>query len=327
MATAPNIDESLVKSILAEVQTELDSMMKSEMLAKARPGESTPGEGEEDSSKTDPSGDNTSAAASSPDAASASPDASSDDGSASAPPPDASASPPADDGSAPPDASAPAPGGDPAADQGPIDPAQLVAEYSKLSLEDKKLHYQALKEAIIQDMASAGGDASASAAPPMDASASASAPPAAPPGPPAPDASAPALKAEKGMAGQKPGESATKAPDGMKEHPEANGENPLHKAEAEVAALRKELTETHQAVAGMAKALQHVMETPMRKSVQFAADLPAPAVDVSKMSPEQVRSKLADKVKEGTLSKSDKDLVIKFEMNKVKADQVAHLLK
>jgi len=54
---------------------------------------------------------------------------------------------------------------------------------------------------------------------------------------------------------------------------------------------------------------------------------PAATVDVSKMSREQARAKLSEKVAAGTLSKSEKDLVIGFDTGKVKADQIAHLLK
>ena len=79
----------------------------------------------------------------------------------------------------------------------------------------------------------------------------------------------------------------------------------------------------------LVKAVKYVVEAPMRKSVKFAADAPVatPVVDVAQMSREQVRAKLREKLQTGTLSKSDKDLMIQFDTGRVKADQIAHLLK
>jgi hypothetical protein len=190
-----------------------------------------------------------------------------------------------------------------------------MAEYSKLSPEDQKLHYMCLKQVLMQTLAGAGG-ADGSAPPPAGADASAGAPPpaASPPaasapaaaGPPPPDASAPAP--------------ALKAEIGMKEDTKANGENPLHKAEIDAA--------VQAAILPLVKAVKHVLEAPLRKSVQFAADHTIPVVvDTSKMSREQMRAKLSEKLQAGTLSKSDKDLMIKFDTGEVKADKIAHLLK
>lgn len=333
MSNTAQIDENQLDSILAEVERELGKLAKSEAgLAKARPGESTSAEDKPDESTTDPKGDNTSAASASPDPASASPDAS-----GSAPPPAASASDPDGDGdvdagpgasaatdpdadgAGSPDASA---GGDPAADQGPIDPQALMAEYTKLSPEDQKLHYMCLKQVLMQTLAGAGAD-DGSAPPPAGPDASAGAPPAAAPpaaSPPA-DASAPAP--------------ALKAESGMSNDPKANGDlskvtggGSLSKSEFD-AAVEAKVRET---MLPLVKAVKHVVEAPMRKSVQFKADLAkteaaAPAVDVAQMSREQVRAKLSEKIQAGTLSKSEKDLVVAFEFGKVKADQIAHLLK
>lgn len=319
-----SINEKQLTDILSEVQKELDTMMKSELetLAKARPGEETTGEGQEDSSKTDPTGENTSAASESPDAASASPDASGSDSSPPAADASASAS-PAGDGSAPPadasaspDGSAPA---DPAAQAGPIDPMQLMAEYAQLPPEDLKAHYLACKEALVQVLGAAGADdGSAPPAPGADASA------AAPPPPPPAAASAPA-------AGSPPPggptlKSEVPSGDKLKSPGPAIGENPLHKTEAEFqAAIDAKVEET---VAPLIKVVKMIVETPLRKSIAFAADLPASKdVDVSKMSRETIRAKLSEKIKTGTLTKSEQDLVIDFDTGRVKADAVAHLLK
>jgi hypothetical protein len=296
------IDDAKLQSILTEVTSELDTMMKSEMekLAKARPGEETTGEGEGDKSKSDPKGTSTSASDPAP-AASATPDAS---GSDSAPPAaDASASPPADDGSAPPADDGSASGSqDPAAEQGPIDPQQLMAEYSKLPPEDLKMHYLACKEALVQVLGAAGGDDGS--APPPDASASAPPPAAAPP----PDAGSvpPTMKSEKGteLKAQQPG----------------TGENPLHKAEVRVQNLEG-------AVSVLTAAVKKVMEAPLRKSVTSVADLaPVAAAAPVPTTREGIRAKLKT-LDFGKLSKSDRELISGFDLNTVQADKVLHLLK
>jgi len=82
------------------------------------------------------------------------------------------------------------------------------------------------------------------------------------------------------------------------------------------------------AIGPIVKAVKLIVESPMRKSIAFAADLPkSETVDVTTLSREQIRAKLSEKIKAGNLSKSEKDLVINFDTGKVKADAVAHLLK
>ncbi len=342
------ISEEQLNGILSQVNSELEVMFKNERpnLVKARPGEETPGEGsdKDDSSATDPSGDNTSDSGPPADATGSPTDASASD---SAPPADDASAASADPGAAPPaDGSAPA---DPAAEAGPIDPQQLMAEYAQLPPEDLKAHYLACKEALIQVLGapSGGPDASAPAdtssatppaPPPPDAASAAPAPPppaadasaGAPPppaGPPADDSAGPTLKAEKGMAGQKPGESATKAPDGMKDDPKANGENPLHKAELD--ALKVKVDEVNAVSGALLAIVKKVVEKPLRKSVQFLADVTpaATAPDVTKMSRDQIRAKLKVVASSATLKKSDRDLITGYDLNTVKADQIAHLLK
>ncbi len=171
-----SIKDTQLKSIIAEVHTELDAIFKSEKekLLKAHPGEEISSEVPADESATEPS---------EPSAAPAAPEA-------SAAPSD---SPPVD-ASAPPEGDAPAadaaPEGDPAADaSGDFD--GLVGEYSKLHPEELKAHYMACKQALFAIMGAGGPP------PGADAGAGSPPPPAAPPAPPIADQSAPALKAEK----------------------------------------------------------------------------------------------------------------------------------
>lgn len=323
MSNKKTIDDKQLQSILSEVTSELDTMMKAEMekLAKARPGEETTGEGEDSKSKTDPKGESTSKKDPAPAEAASGDSAGSDSaGSDSAPPAaDASASSADAGGSAPPaDASAGGadPGSasaDPAAQGGPIDPQALVAEYAQLPPEDLKMHYLACKEALVQVMGAAAGapgaDPSAAGAPPPDASASAG-PPAAAASAPAPgaDPTAPTLKSE--------------VPSGNKlsSPGPANGENPLNKAEQDVAALKEQ-------VGILTKAVKKVFEAPLRKSITSVADLGAPATaPVASMSRETIRAKLKN-VNLAPLSKADRELIAGYDLGTVKADQVAHLLK
>lgn len=120
----------------------------------------------------------------------------------------------------------------------------------------------------------------------------------------------------------------------MSNDPKANGD--LSKVTGGASLSKSEFdaavnAQVEAAIAPLFKAVKHVLEAPLRKSVKSVADLgtaPAPEVDVSKMSREQIRSKLSEKLKAGTLSKSEKDLMIGFDTGKVKAIQIpAHLLK
>jgi hypothetical protein len=190
-----------------------------------------------------------------------------------------------------------------------------MAEYSKLPPEDLKMHYLACKEALVQVLGAAGGDAgSAPPAPGPDAS-----------GPP-PAPADPTMKAEKGMAGQKPGESATSVPEGgMKDDPKANGENPLHKAEVE--ALNVKINQTNAAVEALVGAVKHVLEAPLRKSVISTADIAPPAADLTKLSRDEIRAKLKVVASSPTLSKSDRELITGYDLKTVKVDKIAHLLK
>ena len=314
------ISEAQITSLVREVEKELGSLAKAEAekeaerLAKARPGEQSTAESSpaDDNSASDPSGDDTSAASASPDSASPAPgaadasSAASDDGSASAPAPgadDGSASAAPDDGSA---------GGDPAADQGPIDPAQLMAEYSKLSPEDQKLHYYALKQVLFQSAAAAGGVGSAAPAGPAGPDASAS-----PAGAPPVDGSAPTIKAEGAeMKAQQPG----------------TGENPLHAVSKSEKEIAERLAKTEVAVAGLVKALQVAIETPLRKSVKFAADLKKgeeaqASKDPAAMSRDEIRAKLKEVATDKKLSKADRELINGYDLKHVTVDKIAHLLK
>jgi hypothetical protein len=205
-----------------------------------------------------------------------------------------------------------------------------MAEYSKLSPEDLKAHYLACKEALIQVLGAPGADdggsaapmppdASAAGGPPPGADASASAPPPPPPAPagppPADDTGGPTLKAE------------ISSGDKLKSPGPENGENPLHKAE--MAELNKKIDEANAVSAALLQVVKKVVEKPLRKSVQFLADVtPVPAaVDVTKMKREEIRAKLKVVASSTSLKKSDRDLITGYDLNTVKADQIAHLLK
>lgn len=311
------LKDSELKSILAEVEEEIASLLKSEgdaiRLAK--------GDGDEDEG-SDPSADSAptegsetpSEEASEPapgegaPPVDAAPDASATDPSAS-PAPDASASP---DGSPAPDASA-----DPAADAGPVDPAALQAEYAKLPPEELKMHYMAAKAALFELMgAGAGPDASASPAPsPSPApTASPSPAPAASPSPSPAPVPPPAMKAE--------------VPATMKNNP-ANGgtesaavPDAIKKSEEKVAELEKQ-------VELMAKALEVAIGTPVRKAVTSVAHVPRteePAAPAQELSKSEVKDRIRKAVSSGKLSKSQKDLLFSYGLGNASFDQVKDLL-
>ncbi len=113
----------------------------------------------------------------------------------------------------------------------------------------------------------------------------------------------------------------------MKDDPKANGENPLHKAEMD--AMKLKVDEANAISTALLAVVKKVVEKPLRKSVQFLADVtpPAATVDVSKMKREDIRAKLKVVASSTSLKKSDRDLITGYDLNTVKADAIAHLLK
>jgi hypothetical protein len=301
-----NIKDKDLKQLLADVATEVEGLVKgeAEKLVKAAPGEETSAEVQPDTSAS------SDASASSAPAGDASPPAGTDgppagDGDADdAPPADASASagaPPADGAS-----------GDPMADASAVDPAAIQAELAQMPIEHVRALYLAAKEVIFASLGQGAPDASA---PPAAPGADAGAPPAGPPAdasaPPAPDAT-PALKAEVGMT----------------EHPEANGENPLHAVKKSEDAARIATLEA--SVGVLSKAVEVFLTTPMRKSVTSITEMPntkPKTANVEAMSKSEIDAKLKDIVQRPDLKKSDREKISSFCLGFSSVDQIAHLFE
>lgn len=286
-----NIKDSELKALVAEVETEIGALLKAEKdkLAKAHPGEDTSAEIPPDESAT---------ASAKPPEASASASPAPDAGSVPPPAPDASAAPA-------PDASAPAGAGDPAADEGTMDPEALKAEYAKLPPDELKIHFMAAKAALMEVMG--GADDGSAGAPP---------PPAAPPAPPpmaSPSPSAPpALKAE------------------MKINADANGgkELPIKKSEQElqIDALKAEVSEHKDALDKLVKAVTVMVERPERKAVTTTAFIPKTDETPKSLSKTEVMEKLKKVSATPGLKKSDRDLINSFCVDAVGLDKIRHLL-
>lgn len=235
-------------------------------------------------------------------------------------PPEGSAPPGADAGAPPPgaEASAPADGAAPGQEQA-IEPAPTVealqAEYMKLDPETLKMHYLAAKSALAAAMGAEQGGAPGAPAP------EASAPPAGPPAgaPPGPPAGAPMAMGEMGAGKQ------VKLTDGNGGEVEAGK---LGKAEKEIGELRKQLDAQNAALLQLAE----VVATPIRKSVKGLSDLkfierteeskPAPKA----LSKKEIQAALSAKVREGKLSKADKELVTQYTVGVVDFTKIEHLL-
>lgn len=261
---------------------------------------------------------------------------------ASTPPPPAMDAPPASappappmapPGGAPPDAAAPAPGQDPAAEAS-LTPEALQAEYAQLAPEELDMHLQAA-------MAAKQALAAASAPP----TAPGMAPPASP-APAAPDVSAPpALKAEKSASavagtpgthdkangGQtKVGKSET---DGKFEALQATVvvlQSALKKSQDDAAAIAKSNKEDIEAVT---KAVTMVLERPERKAVTGMSQIeyvkksePAVVAAPKKdFTAAEAKEKLIELIPK--LSKSERDLVVKFNVGMAKIDEIAPILE
>src|SRR5688572_13524000 len=168
MATI-EIEKEKLDAMLADLAVELAPMLKAEAQALAKADDDAPAEESEGSGE--PAGPPASESEESAPAEDSGPPAE-----ASAPAPEASA--PAPEMSAPaPEASA-APGADQAIQPAPTVEA-LQAEYAKLDPEAQKMHYLAVKAALLATMGaqSAGPAGPEASAPPMGPEASAGAPP------------------------------------------------------------------------------------------------------------------------------------------------------
>lgn len=303
-----NINKAWLDSALSECAVALEGMLKNEQAAIAKSAK-------DDAPVEESSGSE------GPTAPESSDEPDGDEG----PPMDEASAPaegPADDAGAPPapEASAPDAGAAPGQEQA-IAPAPTVealqAEYSKLDPEALKMHYLAAKSAL---MAVMGAEQGAGAPPGAEASAPAAPPAAAPPAPPA--------GAPMAMGEMKSGKQVNLT-DGNGGEVEAGK---LGKAEKEIADLRGQLSTQTEEVAKLAKAVEVLLQ-PVRKSVKGVSDLKfigrtedAPEQPAANLSKKEVQSQLRDKVREGKLSKADKELISQYSVGAVDITKIQHLL-
>ena len=280
-----------LQELLNGVTESLGELLKKEVssatasLHKASPGESIPPEMENSASSTAPTPPQ-----SAPEGSSGGPDGSPD----GAPAP-ADGSP---EGQETPEA--PAPEGEvPEDGQGPVDPAELQAEYSKLPVEELKTHYLAAKAALVAAMGqsdgSAGGPEASGAPAPM-----------APP-----EGAPPAIKAEFSAGCGSGGEKVA-----------------VKKSGDILATLQKRIAEQDEMIQGLGKAVKIMIEKPLRKavtSVSFIAKEGEASNDLSKMSREDVKAKLSHVAETTRLSKSDQQSIMAYCLDKAPVEKVAHL--
>jgi hypothetical protein len=294
---------------LATVTAELTDLLKAESaeLAKAAKDDAPAEESEGSSPPAKPADDGGDEASAAPPAEASAPPAE-----GSMPPAEGSA-PPAE-GSAPPEisAAAGAPEGSPQHEAGEIEPAmsveQLQAEIMKQPPEYQKMLFLAAKAAL---MASMGGDQGAapdaSAAPPMAA-------------PPAPPAGAPPMAMAEHAGKQLPN------------NPGNGGKMGKSEEALKVEALEKQLAEQSDELLKLV-AVVDKMTTPVRKSIKGVSDLKfvsrtegdkkSPAASLTKA---EVTEKLKERIRDGKLSKSDKNLVSQYTMGIVDVNAIEHLL-
>jgi hypothetical protein len=266
------------------------------------------------------------------------------DASPPAPPsPDASASaggPPPAMGApaASPDASAapmgdPAMQGDPAMEQGPVDPAALAAEYAKLPLDELQIHYEALKQAIMQKLGPMdGAGAPGAGAPSPDASAGGP-PPAAggeaspPPSAPAGDASPPPSGGDSGPPSDGGGDDSGSD----KDEGEKKSEGGMEKSESmkAIEAMQGQVTELKAVVETLVKAVTTVPAAkPARKAVEGLSQMKKSegVVSVDPSNRSEVIKHLTNVVtKRSDLKKSDRAAIDAYCARKVGFEKIQHL--
>jgi len=312
------IKDSEVKKILAEVETEIGALLKSESDRLAKGHEESPGEGSasEGSAGGPPEG-----------SLSAPPGPEDTSG---APPMDGSGAPPVDDGSgappmdpsAPPDGAVPPPGAfqDPAADQGPVDPEMLMAEYAKLPPEELKVHYMAAKAALAQVM---GGDpdGQGAIAPPPSPS------PAGPPSPSPSPSPAPLAQAEvpadmKNLPANGGSQKAA-VPDAIKSETAVEG-TALAKAQKD---FDEKSADLEKQIELLVKAVDMVIGQPIRKAVTGVSFVPRTVDPKAEPSKDEINAKLGEVIRGRKLSKSESERAIAYSMGHIGYEQIKDLLE
>jgi hypothetical protein len=300
------IDESSLTSILAEVERDLKPVLveAKDRLLKAEDEKSGP-PAKKDDEKSAPAEESSSSEGSAP------PAEASAGGDAGGPPaPEASASAPADASAGGP----PPPGPEASASPGglPTDPAQLQQMIQSAPPEVQKAIYLAAKQALFASMGGAGAgpgpEASASPAPPMpppgpEASASAPMPP-----PPGPEASAPPAGPPPPMMGK--GEIKASPGNGGKSAPVKKSEPQMNTDVEDLKALVKAQAED---IKLLTKAVQHMAGTPVRKAVTgISVIAKSEAKEPTRLSKSEVNAKLSEKIREGDLTKKDRESIRRF---------------
>lgn len=325
-----NISENEYQKVLADIEADLESVLKSESdaLSKAFPPGDDDAAGSPEASAGGESAD-------------AAPAESSD-----APPAEGSESAPADAG-APPDASASPEGAPPAADPAAGGEEDLESKLMNLPEEQLRHLYMAAKQALFARMSQqgapgAGGPPGAPPAPGLDPAAGAppdasAAPAGAPPGigapppaaPPAADPSQippPAMKSDAGLGLMKP-----KSTGEMSSNKANGGPGPgavkLGKSEE-----NEEMAEMKTKLELMAKAVTMLIGQPMRKAITGISQLNhLPKNDGSneKVEVKLSKAQITDKLKsldQAKLTKSDRTAINTY-YNKFEVGGIAHLLK
>jgi hypothetical protein len=273
--------DAQIEGILDEVQGVLATVAKSEKDKASRLAKAI----------GEPDGDEASAPPG--DEASAPPGAE-----ASAPPPGADAGPPPGaDAGPPPGADA---GGDPAADASP-DPAALMAEYSKLPLDQLKMHAEVAMQALQAAMGAGAAGAPGAGGPPPGADA----------GPPG--AGGPPPGADMGMGKKEFGSNGS------------GGElKAAKKAEKEISDLKKSLAEQADMTSKLTQAFTAFVSKPMRKAEVALSPKAAP----TKLAKSEVKAALTAKIQDRSLTKNDRELINRVLLDQPVADAaIAHLLK
>lgn len=179
--------------------------------------------------------------------------------------------------------------------QGPVTVEELASEYAKLAPEDLKTHLMAAQMAAKQLMQSQAPQAPEA--------------PAAPPAPPAPEAPPAPVPPEQAMKSEMSAE--------------------MSKSED----LQKQLEQQKVQLEALTKALVTVLEKPIRKaatgpsSVSVVEKPTSAPEEMPKFSKSELTQKLNEKIRSGSLSKSDMKLVTDYYERQIDLSKLSHLLK
>lgn len=114
------------------------------------------------------------------------------------------------------------------------------------------------------------------------------------------------------------------------EKSESNSGGAITLVRSELGSLKTSLAKAEATIVGLAKVVDKLVSTPLRqKAVTGVSQIPverSPAAAASRLSKAEVKTILDRKIPDQSLSKSDRELINRYDAGVIGVDRIAHLL-